>query len=111
MRVWFYPVNEPDVYVIVRPNPDVSIICISDGLPMERAIEAAALLATREERDWVRAHAGLPPVSVDPTWQAPSAYWDRSMIPEGLLWEGKVPAYGEHSEAPEREVAGDSPAP
>lgn len=110
MRVWFYPVEAPDVYVIVRPDAENTIVCLSDGLTFQRVLEAAALLATREERDWVRRYIGAPTVGEDPTFARADDFtegdtWDRSMIPEGLLWAGKVPC-GEHKEAAEREVAG-----
>ena len=107
MRVWFYPVDKPDVYVIVRPDPENTIVCLSDGLSAERIIEAAGRLTTREERDWVRAHAGLPSLKEDPTYSAidkvtrGKGVWHRSMIPDGLLWTGKVP-FGEHQETAER---------
>ena len=119
MRVWFYPVSEPGVYVVLRPDTETTIVCLSDGLTVEQVAEASAALGTVEERDWVRAYVGAPACREDPTYDPYATIdkqargeplWDRSMIPEGLLWTGKVPC-GEHKETAEREVASDGPAP
>ena len=115
MRVWFYPVDEPDVYVIVRPDPATTIVCLSDGLTVARVAEAAGHLATVEEREWVRAHLGYAPVAEDPTYSVLDEHtkgeplWHRSMIPNDMLWTGKVPR-GELSQTAEREVASDRPS-
>jgi hypothetical protein len=115
MYVWFCPVDEPGVYAIVRPDPETTVVCISDGLLMTDVAAAAALLATVEERDWVRTRLGYPTVHQDPTYAVVDDFmqgqtrWGRHMIPEGLLWTGKA-LDGECEEAAQRQMAGDGAA-
>jgi hypothetical protein len=112
MFVWFCPVEEPGVYVIVRPDPSTTVVCLSDGLTVEQVTQAAAQLATIEERNWVRKRLGYPSVKEDPTYAVVDKHtrgkvlWDRSMIPPDLLWTGEMPR-GKHSQAAQWQVAGD----